>query len=189
MYAGFAAAGIGAAASLDNTIKDTVQAHRTTGQDQFFNQYQNLGAAWSLGVIGAFEIWGEVGGNTTAKNTAMDAYLRYGEGEVYRCLAVEKRGPNHFGRWFGGGRGLWTGKTHFMKCNRVFSGMVRSFSAAILWRNRRNARYFLPLGADCGREFIHLFEKHREFPDLLFLPRGGKARHRREADSMLHFPK
>jgi hypothetical protein len=42
MYAGFAAAGIGAAASLDNTIKDTVQAHRTTGEDQFFNRYQNL---------------------------------------------------------------------------------------------------------------------------------------------------
>ena len=73
MYAGFAAAGIGAAASLDNTIKDTVQAHRTAGQDQFFNRYQNLGDAWSFGVIGAFEIWGEVGGNTTAKNTAMDA--------------------------------------------------------------------------------------------------------------------
>jgi hypothetical protein len=40
MYAGFAAAGIGAAASLDNTIKDTVQAHRTTGEDEFFNRYQ-----------------------------------------------------------------------------------------------------------------------------------------------------
>jgi vacuolar iron transporter family protein len=23
------------------------------------------------------------------------------EGEVHRCFAVEKRGPNHFGRWFG----------------------------------------------------------------------------------------
>jgi hypothetical protein len=54
-------------------MKDNVQAHRTTGEDRFFNQYQNLGAAWSFGVIGAFEIWGEVGGNTTAKNTAMDA--------------------------------------------------------------------------------------------------------------------
>lgn len=73
MYAGFAAAGIGGAASLDNTIKDNVQAHRTAGQDRFFNQYQNLGAAWSFGVIGAFEIWGEAGGNTIAKNTAMDA--------------------------------------------------------------------------------------------------------------------
>ena len=69
MCAGFAAAGIGAAASLDNAIKDIVQAHRTAGQDRFLNQYQNLGAAWSFGVIGAFEIWGEVGGNTTAKNT------------------------------------------------------------------------------------------------------------------------
>ena len=58
---------------LDNTIKDNVQAHRTTGEDRFFNQYQNLGAAWSFGVIGAFEIWGEAGSNTTAKDTAMDA--------------------------------------------------------------------------------------------------------------------
>ena len=58
---------------MDNTIKDNVQAHRTAGQDRFFNQYQNLGAAWSFGLIGAFEIWGEAGGNTTAKNTAMDA--------------------------------------------------------------------------------------------------------------------
>ena len=36
MYAGFAAAGIGAAASLDNTIKVNVQAHRTAGQDRFW---------------------------------------------------------------------------------------------------------------------------------------------------------
>jgi hypothetical protein len=64
---------IGAAASLDNTIEDNVQAHRTAGEDRFFNQYQNLGAAWAFGLIGAFEIWGEAGGNTTAKNTAMDA--------------------------------------------------------------------------------------------------------------------
>jgi hypothetical protein len=73
MYAGFAAAGIGTAASLDNTIKDNVQTHRTAGEDRFFNQYQNLGAAWSFGIIGAFEIWGEASGNTIAKNTAMDA--------------------------------------------------------------------------------------------------------------------
>src|SRR6476660_1049380 len=73
MYAGFAAAGIGGAAALDNTIKDNVQARRTAGEDRFFNQYQNLGAAWSFGLIGAFEIWGEAGGKPTAKNTAMDA--------------------------------------------------------------------------------------------------------------------
>jgi hypothetical protein len=73
MYAGFAAAGIGAAASLDTTIKDHVQARRTAGEDRFFKQYQNLGSTWSFGVIGAFEIWGEAGGDTTAKNTAMDA--------------------------------------------------------------------------------------------------------------------
>ena len=73
MYAGLAAAGIGASAALDSTIKDNVQAHRTAGEDRFFKQYQNLGSAWSFGVIGAFGIWGEAGGDTTAKNTAMDA--------------------------------------------------------------------------------------------------------------------
>jgi len=72
-YAGFSLAGIGAAASLDKTVKDRVQAHRTTGEDRFFKQYQNLGSTWSFGVIGAFEIWGEFDGDSTAKNTAMDA--------------------------------------------------------------------------------------------------------------------
>ena len=73
MYAGFAAAGIGAAASLDGTIKNRVQADRTAGEDNFFKQYQNLGSTWSFGIIGAFEVWGEAAGDTTAKNTAMDA--------------------------------------------------------------------------------------------------------------------
>src|ERR1019366_350671 len=73
MYAGFAAASLGAAASLDQTVKVHVQAHRTASEDRFFKQYQNFGSTWSFGVIGAFEIWGETAGNTTAKNTAMDA--------------------------------------------------------------------------------------------------------------------
>ena len=66
---------------------------------------------------------------------------------------------------------------------------AQTFLALFPWWSGRNARYFLPLGIDCGREFIHLFEEHRDFPDLLVLQRGGKARHRREADSMLHLPK
>ena len=73
MYAAFGAAGIGAAASLDQTIKDRVQSSRTTGEDRFLSRYQNLGATWSFGVIGAFEVWGETAGDTTAKRTAMDA--------------------------------------------------------------------------------------------------------------------
>ena len=56
MYVGFSAAGVGAAASLDQTIKDHVQAHRTASEDRFFSQYENFGATWSFGVIGAFEI-------------------------------------------------------------------------------------------------------------------------------------
>jgi hypothetical protein len=104
MYAGFAAAGIGAAASLDNTIKVNVQAHRTAGQDRFFDKYQNLGSAWSFGVIGAFEIWGEVGGNTTAKNTAMDALTAsiIGPGLIGTSLkyAVGRVRPNTASRTF-----------------------------------------------------------------------------------------
>jgi hypothetical protein len=73
MYAGLAAAGIGGAAALDQTIKDRVQAHRTAGEDRFFKQYENLGSTWSFGVIGVFEVWGEAAGDTAAKNTAMDA--------------------------------------------------------------------------------------------------------------------
>jgi hypothetical protein len=73
LIAGLSAAGIGAAASLDGTIKNQVQAHRTPGEDRFFSQYQNLGETWSFGVIGAFEVWGEFDGDSTAKNTAMDA--------------------------------------------------------------------------------------------------------------------
>ena len=84
---------------------------------------------------------------------------------------------------------LWTGKTHFMKCNRGVFCYAQTCLALFPWRSGRNARYFPPLGIDCGREFIHLFEEHRDFPDLLVLQRGGKARHRREADSMLHLPK
>jgi PAP2 superfamily protein len=73
IYVGFSAAGIGAAASLDQTIKDHVQAHRTASEDRFFSKYENFGATWSFGVIGAFEVWGEAAGDTTAKNAAMDA--------------------------------------------------------------------------------------------------------------------
>ena len=70
----------------------------------------------------------------------------------------------------------------------VATGELRC-AALLLFRWRSgNTRYFLPLRIDCGREFIHLLEEHRDFPDLLVLQRGGKARHRREADSMLHHP-
>lgn len=66
-------AGIGAGASIDDTTKVRVQARRTAGEDHFFKRYQNLGSVWSFGVIGAFEAYGEIGGDEAAKNTAMDA--------------------------------------------------------------------------------------------------------------------
>jgi hypothetical protein len=70
---GYSAAGIGAAASFDKAVEDRVQAHRTPGEDRFFRQYQNFGSTWSFGVIGAFEVWGEIDGDSAAKNAAMDA--------------------------------------------------------------------------------------------------------------------
>ncbi len=73
MWAGFSVAGIGASATLDQTVKTQVQSHRTAGEDHFFKDYQNLGSTWSFGVIAVFEIWGEAGADTTAKNAAMDA--------------------------------------------------------------------------------------------------------------------
>ena len=82
MYAGFAAAGIGGAAALDETIKDRVQRHRTASEDRFFNQYQNLGSTWSFAVIAGFEIWGEAGGDTVAKNNVMDALTARSSGPV-----------------------------------------------------------------------------------------------------------
>ena len=66
----------------------------------------------------------------------------------------------------------------------------RSHTVLVLFRRRsgRNTGYFLPLGIDCGRKLVHLLEEHRDFPDLLVLQRGSKARHCREADSMLNLP-
>jgi len=70
--AGLAAAAIGGTAAFDKTIKDHVQAHRTSGEDRFMKQFQNLGSSWSFGVLAGFEVWGEVGGDTTAKAVALD---------------------------------------------------------------------------------------------------------------------
>lgn len=72
-YVGLAAASVGAAATLDRTVKDHVQAHRTSKEDRYFKAYQNLGSTWSFGVIAAFDVWGEATNNATAKDTAMDA--------------------------------------------------------------------------------------------------------------------
>src|SRR6266446_8576588 len=41
---------------------------------------------------------------------------------------------------------------------------------------------------DCGREFIHLLKEHRDLPDLLVFQCESEARHRGEADSVLHRP-
>lgn len=70
--AGLAVAAIGGAAAFDKTIKDNVQAHRTAGEDRFMKQFQNFGSTWSFGILAGFEVWGEVGGDTTAKAVVLD---------------------------------------------------------------------------------------------------------------------
>jgi membrane-associated phospholipid phosphatase len=70
--AGLAGALVGGTAAFDRSIKDHVQAHRTAGQDRFMKQWQNFGRTWAFGVLGVFEVWGEAGGDSTAKATAMD---------------------------------------------------------------------------------------------------------------------
>jgi hypothetical protein len=70
--AGLAISAVGASTAFDDTIRDHVQAQRTTGEDRFMKVWQNLGSAGSFGVLAVFDICGETGGNVRAKNTAMD---------------------------------------------------------------------------------------------------------------------
>lgn len=63
-----------AAAGFDHDIRRSVQAHtRSQSSDRFFRDWQKLGAEYSLVEIGAFEVWGVVGENQNARDTAMDA--------------------------------------------------------------------------------------------------------------------
>jgi membrane-associated phospholipid phosphatase len=69
LEAGVAVAGIGATAAFDDTIRDHVQARRTVSEDRFMRRWENIN---TFLVLGAFEAWGELGGDTRAKNVAMD---------------------------------------------------------------------------------------------------------------------
>ena len=64
-----AVAGVGLTSAFDRTIRDHVQARRTPGEDRFMEHWQNLNSFY---LLGAFEVWGELGGDTRAKNVAMD---------------------------------------------------------------------------------------------------------------------
>jgi hypothetical protein len=72
LQAGAALSAVGITTAFDDTIRDQVQAHRTTGEDSFMKEWQNLGSAGSFGVLAAFDAWGELGDDVRAKNTAMD---------------------------------------------------------------------------------------------------------------------
>lgn len=67
-----AAAAVGTAAAFDRTIRDHVQAGRTPGEDHFMRQWQEFGNYYAFGALAAFDAWGELDGNITARNVAMD---------------------------------------------------------------------------------------------------------------------
>jgi hypothetical protein len=69
---GGAVAAVAVTVPFDRSIRKSVQARRTVRADRFFSQWQNLGNNYSFVVLGGFELWGEMGENTNAKNVAMD---------------------------------------------------------------------------------------------------------------------
>ena len=67
-----AVAAVGATAAFDRSIRSSVQAHRTAGEDRFMRQWQEFGNYYAFGALAAFDAWGELVGDVRAKNTAMD---------------------------------------------------------------------------------------------------------------------
>ncbi|HVU33713.1 MAG TPA: phosphatase PAP2 family protein [Opitutaceae bacterium] len=63
-----------AAAGLDGDVRREVQTHdRTRGENRFFRNWEQLGAAGSFVEIGAFEAWGVAAADANARGTALDA--------------------------------------------------------------------------------------------------------------------
>lgn len=69
LEAGTAVAGVGVTAAFDRTIRNHVQAHCTASEDRFMKRCQDFDTFF---LLGGFEAWGELGGDTRAKNVAMD---------------------------------------------------------------------------------------------------------------------
>jgi membrane-associated phospholipid phosphatase len=67
-----AVSAVAGTAAFDKTIRAHVQAGRTAGEDKFMKQWQEFGNYYAFGALAAFDAWGEIGGDVTAKNTAMD---------------------------------------------------------------------------------------------------------------------
>lgn len=63
---------VAATEPFDGSIRRSVQAHRTAGEDRFMVQWQEFGNYYAFGALAAFDAWGEIGGDITAKNAAMD---------------------------------------------------------------------------------------------------------------------
>lgn len=91
-----ATAGVVVTAGFDRTIRDHVQAARTAGEDRFMQHWQNLN---SLYLLGGFAVWGELGGDTRAKNVAMDGFATslIASGLITPALKyiIGRERPNH----------------------------------------------------------------------------------------------
>lgn len=72
LEAAAAVSAVGVTAAFDHTIRANVQAHRTAGEDRFMKQGQEFGNYYAFGALAAFDAWGELAGDVTAKNVAMD---------------------------------------------------------------------------------------------------------------------
>ncbi len=66
---GAGVAAVGVTAAFDDTIRDHVQARRTASEDRLMLRFQNFDTFY---LLAGFEAWGELGGDTRAKNVAMD---------------------------------------------------------------------------------------------------------------------
>ena len=67
-----AVSAVGATAAFDGSIRRSVQAHRTAGEDRFMKQWQEFGNYYAFGALAAFDAWGEMSGDIKARNVAMD---------------------------------------------------------------------------------------------------------------------
>lgn len=70
--AGWSAAAIVGVGAFDHGIKTGAQKYRTPGDNRLARDYQQLGAVGSFVILGVFEAWGELGGDSKARAVGMD---------------------------------------------------------------------------------------------------------------------
>src|ERR1022692_1389011 len=89
LEAGLAGAAVGGTAAFDKTVNDSVQAHRTAGEDRFMKQFQNFGSVWSFGLAPDLE------GANDAKRPYGCEVLELFHEPVLACSAVRLHAVVH----------------------------------------------------------------------------------------------